>query len=109
MNGSRKQFGAIAAGLAATAIVLTGCSASTPSGGSSSAAKIVINATWSFADSVGWVGEIAGATQEAKKLGVALNVVSAAGDSSTQASQMSTFITNKSSAILMSRVCCTDR
>ena len=98
-----KRWGITAAAAAATvALVLSGCA--TDSGGAGSSDKIVINATWSFADSVGWVGEIVGATQRAKELGVEFNVVSAEGDSTKQASQMSTFITNGASAILISPV-----
>lgn len=98
----RKRWRIAAVGATATvALVLSGCATD---GSDASSDKIVINASWSFADSVGWVGEIVGATQKAKELGVELNVVSAEGDSTKQASQISTFITNGASAILMSPV-----
>lgn len=99
----KKILGVVVA--AATAFALSGCSGDGETENSDgSSGDIVINASWSFADSVGWVGQIVGATQKAKELGVELNVVSAEGDSTKQASQVGTFITNASSAILISPV-----
>lgn len=106
MNLKRRTIRSTVVSLAAVvALGLSACSADGVNAGSGGPdGKIVVNASWSFADSVGWVGQIVGANQKAKELGVELNVVSADGDSSKQASQVSTFITNGASAILMSPV-----
>lgn len=98
----RSRAGTFALGFGLiSALVLSGCAGG---GTASSDQKVVINASWSFADSVGWVAQIVGATQEAKRLGIELNVVSADGDSTKQASQLNTFLTNGASAILISPV-----
>lgn len=102
-KGSLKRRGiAAAAGATMAALMLSACGSGSSSAGQSGPIKLA--ASWSFADSVGWAGEIIGAEQKAKDLGVDLQVVSADGDPTKQSSQVSTFIANGVSGIILSPV-----
>lgn len=95
-----------AAAVAVAAMLLTACGSQTSSTSSAGGqgGPIKLAASWSFADSVGWAGEIIGAEQKAKDLGVDLQVVSADGDPTKQSSQISTFIANGVSGTILSPV-----
>lgn len=101
----RKGLAAVASA-ALAAVLLTACGSQTSSTSAvgDQGGPIKIAASWSFADSVGWAGEIIGAQQKAKELGVDLQVISADGDPTKQSSQVSTFLANGVSGIILSPV-----
>lgn len=82
----------------------TPASAASSSAAARSASPVVLDASWSFIDSVGWAAEVIGAVREAKKLGITLHVESANGSTSTQASQVQTFLVNHPSGVILSPV-----